>query len=203
MIKKLLISKLLSLVKEFYPEYDERTIDKIRYGIEAIYLSITKIIVIFFVSFILGILKETLILLFFFNILRFTGFGLHASKSWMCLVSSSLIFIGCPLVCLHITIPRFIVICLEILCLIDLYFHAPADTIKRPLKSKKKRLIYKALTCIICITYLLLSTIINNNFLVNTLLFAMIIEALLTDPLIYKLFKLPYNNYIKYIVSTV
>ena len=55
-----------------------------------------------------------IILLLFFNILREPGHGLHATKSWMCLVSSSIIFIGAPLVCKLITIPFIVKIVLGI-----------------------------------------------------------------------------------------
>lgn len=203
MVKRLLVNKVLLLVKEYYPEYDEKTIDRIRYGVEAVYLSLTKVVVILCVAFFIGILKESLILLLLFNVLRVTGFGIHASKSWMCWISSSLIFIGCPLLCMYITIPRYIVIILEVFLLINLFLYAPADTVKRPLKNEKKRLIYKVLTCITGVVYLFLSICLDNNFLINSLLFAMVIEVGLTHPLTYKIFKLPYKNYVKYVLSTV
>lgn len=203
MMKRLLVNRVLMLVREYYPEYDERSMDRIRYGVEAMYLSLTKVVVILCAAFFIGILKESLILLLLFNLLRVTGFGIHASKSWMCWISSSLIFIGCPLLCIYMTIPRYIVISLEVISLINLYLYAPADTIKRPLKNKKKRLIYKVLTCITGVVYLFLSIYLDNSFLVNTLLFAMIIEVVLTHPLTYKIFNLPYKNYVKYVLSTV
>lgn len=203
MIKNIFIKKIMLLVKEYYPEYDENTMNRIKYGVEAIYLTFTKIIVILGVSFFIGILKETLILLFLFNFLRMTGFGLHASKSWMCWVASSLTFICCPIICMNITIPRLIVINIGFLCLICFYLYAPADTYKRALKVKKKRYIYNVLTCITGSIYLLLIIFLNNRFFVNSLLFAMIIETVLIHPLTYKLFKLPCNNYVKLITSTV
>lgn len=203
MVKKLFINWVLSLIKEYYPEYDEKTIDRIRYGVEAVYLTLTKIIVIFGIAFFIGIFKESIILLLLFNILRTTGFGLHASKSWMCWVSSSIIFLCCPLLCMYITIPRYIVILLEIVLLINFYLYAPADTIKRPLKNKKKRLIYKVLTCITGGIYLLLSISLDNSFLVNSLLFAIIIETGLIHPFTYKIFNLPYKNRVKYVISAV
>lgn len=203
MVKKLFINRVLSLIKECYPEYNEKTIDRIRYGIEAVYLTFTKIIVIFGIAFFMGIFRESIILLLLFNVLRTTGFGLHASKSWMCLAASGLIFLCCPLLCMYITIPRYIIILLEIVLLINLYLYAPSDTVKRPLKNKKKRLIYKVLTCITGGVYLLLSVILDNGFLINSLLFAMMIETGLIHPLTYKIFNLPYRNRIRYVIGTV
>lgn len=203
MVKRLFINWVLSLIKEYYPEYDEKTIDRIRYGVEAVYLTFTKLIVIFGIAFFIGIFKESIILLLLFNLLRTTGFGLHASKSWMCWVASSFIFLCCPLLCMYITIPRSIVILLEIVLLVNLYLYAPADTIKRPLKNKKKRLIYKVLTCITGGVYLLLSVSLDNSFLVNSLLFAMIIETVLIHPLTYMVFNMPYKNRVRYVINTV
>ena len=80
------------MVKEIYPDYDEDRLDEIRYGLEATYLSITKLVVILGISLLLGIFKESVILLVLFNFLRLTGFGLHATKSWICWVSSSITF---------------------------------------------------------------------------------------------------------------
>ena len=41
--------------------------------------------------------------------------------------------------------------------------------------------------------------IIKDNFLSNCLIFAIVLENFLIAPSIYKLFKLPYNNYITFL----
>ena len=74
----------MNSVKSKYPEYNQDKLDEIEYGLEAIYLTFTKLIVIFSIAYILGVLKELIILLFFYNLLRTTAFGMHAKKSWHC-----------------------------------------------------------------------------------------------------------------------
>lgn len=198
MIKKFIIKNCMSIVKNNYPEYDQTQLEKIQYGLESIYLSTTKVVVIILLSILLGILKETLLVLLFFNLLRTTGFGLHASKSWSCWVSSIPTFIISPLICKYVNIPFFILIAIAIISIIFFIFFAPADTHKRPLIRRKKRIIYKIITILSGIIYLVFIILTKDMFLRNCLAISMLIEAILICPLTYKIFKLPYNNYKTY-----
>ena len=72
-----------------YHAYDDEELDKLRYGLEGIYLSVTKLIIITFIAIILGIIKEIILLLIFLNIIRFTGIRFHAGKSNQCLIFST------------------------------------------------------------------------------------------------------------------
>lgn len=198
MIKKYIINKSMNSIKKMFPEYDEIKLEEIKYGLEALYLSVTKLVVILIICLIIGIFKEAVLLLIFFNILRTTGFGLHASKSWICWVSSSLVFIGIPFLIKYINIPVIILYITAIISFISLAIFAPADTINRPLINKKKRKIYKIITIIISLVYLIIILIEKNNYWTNILSFSLLIESCLTNPLTYKIFHLPYNNYKNY-----
>ena len=79
-------------------EYDKTKLAEIKYGLEALYLTISKLIIITTIAIILRITKEYIVFLIIFNIIRSTSFGLHATKSWICLLSSTIIFIGLPLI---------------------------------------------------------------------------------------------------------
>ncbi len=198
MMKKLIIGNCMKSIKNYYPNYDNDQLERIQYGLESIYLSLTKLLAILLLAILLNIIKETIIVLLLFNLLRMTGFGLHATKSWACWVTSIPTFIGIPLLCKYLTIPKEILIALAILSVICFILFAPADTIKRPLIRKRRRIIYKILTISIGITYLIFIIMVNNPFWQNALMFSMIIETVLICPLTYKLFKLPYNNYKNY-----
>ena len=95
-MKKKFLKYATQLIKEYYPETDDVKIEEYRYSLEGFYLTFTKMLVIIPLSIILGVFKEMIILLFFFNILREPAHGLHATKSWICLLSSLIIFIGVP-----------------------------------------------------------------------------------------------------------
>lgn len=199
-MKKWFLKKSMNIIKNYNSDFDETKMDEIRYGLEATYLSITKTIVILFVSFLLGLLYEALILLFFFNILRLNGFGLHASKSWMCWISSSITFLGVPYICKNYIIPKSILLIISLLCILCFILYAPADTKNRPLIYEKVRLKYKILTVLISLIYFILIVFIKNNLIINLLTFAMIIETVLIHPLTYKIFKLSYKNYKSYVL---
>lgn len=201
MIKKFVINKSLHLVSDIYPDYNQTKMDEIRYGLEAIYLSITKIVVILFVALILGIFKESIILLLFFNGLRTFAFGIHASKSWMCWVSSSILFIGIPYLCIYLEIPLFIHYIIIGISLICFLFYAPADTKKRPLVRKNRRIKFKALTIIVSLIYIGLFFYTNNMFIRNVISCSMLLESVLIHPLTYRVFNLPYKNHERYVFS--
>ena len=169
--------------------------DKMRYGLEGLYLTITKMIIIFILALILGILKEVVILLLLFNVIRYTAFGVHAKRSIDCLISSTLFFIGFPMLCIYLNIPLIVKLSLFLPIIVLIGIFAPSDTIKRPINDKKKRLIYKILSIIISIIYLVLSIIIKDNFLSNAFIFSLIIEVIVILPITYKIFGVPYNNH--------
>ena len=75
---------------------------------------------------------------------------------------------------------------------------APADTEKRPLKNKRKRRIYKILSIMMAIIYMILSIIIKDNTISNYFIFALIIQIIIILPITYKIFGVSYNNYKKY-----
>ena len=181
-----------------YPNYDQLTKDKIRYGLESIYILITKLIFIFALAFILKIPLEVLIFLALYNLIRMPSFGLHATKSWMCLVSSSLIFILVPILCINIKIPINIKLILGIIGIILMIKNAPADTYKRPIINKKRRLTYKIISSFVALSLTIASIFMNNIFLANACIMALVVQCFLISPYVYKIFKLPYNNYLNY-----
>ncbi len=197
-MKKFLITKCMNYISK-NTNYNEIKLAEIKYGLESIYLTFSKIIIIFLLAFILGIFKEMLIYMLIYNIIRMPSFGLHATKSWICLLSSTLLFIGIPYLCIYINIPLIIKIITIIICSILMFKNAPADTKKRPIVNKKRRLIYKITSTILTISYGIMSFLIKNNYIVNCLILSMIMQNFMIAPTIYKIFKLPYNNYIQFL----
>ena len=197
-MKKFIVNKIMSYIKN-NTEYDDIKLKEIEYGIVSIYITISKIIVVLLISLLLGIFKEVLIFMLFFNILRTTGFGLHATKSWMCWISSIIIFIGIPLICKYIFLHIYIKVVICIFGVIFMYKNAPADTKKKPIVNRKRRLILKLISTGFAILFSISAIVINNNFLSNCLIFALILENVMIAPTTYKIFKLPYNNYIQFL----
>lgn len=200
-MKKLIINKCMELVTTYNKDLSQRDIDKIKYGLEGLYLTITKLIFIIIVSIILGIWKETLLLILIFNGIRLTAFGVHAKRSIDCLISSTLFFILFPIICIKFSIPLIVKVILFIPLTILIGIFAPADTEKRPLINKKKRKIYKMLSIMISIIYMTIAIVIKDNTLSNCFIFAIVIQIIIMLPITYKIFGVSYNNYKTYEVK--
>ena len=200
-MKKLIINKCMELVTTYNKDLSQKDIDKIKYGLEGLYLTITKLIFIIIISIILGIWKETLLLILIFNGIRLTAFGVHAKRSIDCLISSTLFFILFPILCIKLTIPLIVKIILVIPLTVLIGIFAPADTEKRPLINKKKRKIYKILSIIISIIYMTIAIVIKDNTLSNCFIFAIVIQIIIMLPITYKIFGVSYNNYKNYEVK--
>ena len=193
-MKKIVLNHWMNIIKN-NKRYDNVKLAEIEYGLTAIYLTISKLIVISLLSLLLGVFKEMIIFLLIYNILRMPSFGIHATKSWICLLTSSILFIGLPIVCLNIYLSTIIKIIIGIIGCLLMCKNSPADTKKRPIVSPKRRLTYKFISTILAVTFVVLSITINNNFISNCLVFGLILQNVLISPLTYKIFKQPYNNY--------
>ena len=199
-MKKIIIAKVMSYIKK-YKDYSDTELSEIEYGLVGIYLTISKLIIISILAIILGIFKEMLIFMVFFNMIRTPAFGLHATKSWICLISSAFIFLLIPYLCSIIEIHILVKTIIGVLNTILIYNYAPADTKKRPIVNKKHRFRLKTIATAIALCFTILSLLITNNFIANCMIFSLILENFLISPITYKLFKLPYNNYIDFLKS--
>lgn len=197
-MKKFIINKCMNYIKK-NTNYNKTKLEEIEYGLVSIYLMISKLIIIVAISILLGIFKEMLIYMLIYNILRMPSFGLHATKSWICLLSSTILFIGIPYLCIFLSIPMILKIIIGILGILFMLKNAPADTKKKPIVSKKRRQTYKFISTLLTISFSFGVILIKNNFISNCLVFAIIMQNFMISSLTYKIFKLPYNNYIAFL----
>lgn len=198
-MKKRILNHCMEVVKNKYPEYDEDKLEIINYGLESIYLTFTKIIIIFVLAIILNIWKEVLLLLAFYNLIRVSAFGMHAKKSIHCLMISLTLFIGGVYLCRYLVIPLILKVVLSIICIILIAKYAPADTEKRPIINKKLRKKYKIISVIISGIFAISIVLLSDKSISNYLLLGMIEATIMLLPITYKIFDLPYDNYKKYL----
>lgn len=197
-MKKYIINKTMNYIKK-NTNYNKTKLAEIEYGLVGIYLTLEKLIVIAIIAIILGIFKEMIIYLLIYNVLRIPSFGLHATKSWICLLSSTMLFIGIPYLCIFLDIPIILKIIIGILGVIFMIKNAPADTKKRPIVNKKRRKLFKIISTILSIIFVALSIVIKDNYVSNCLLLALVMQNCMISPTVYKIFKLPYNNYVTFL----
>ena len=193
-MKKRFLTYSTGLIKKYYPETDDIKMEEYAYNLEGFYLTITKMLVIFPLAIIFGVIKELLIILLAFNILRAQAHGLHATKSWICLLSSSIVFILVPLIAKTIKIQFIYKIIINIIAL-----YAPADTVKAPIIKAEKRKKYKINSIIYTLILIIISLLIKDSSISNLIIFTIWIEVFLILPITYKIFHLSYNNYIEYL----
>ena len=197
-MRKKFLNFSMNKIKKKYPNYSEEKLEEIEYGIEALYITFTKTVVITSLSLLLGVIKEVFFILIFYNILRTTAFGMHAKTSLQCYVISGILFIGAGLLCKYITIPYYVKIVISIICFIHIMILSPADTYKRPLINKRKRKIYKIFSSIISLIYIILIIFLKDVIYSNYLLLGLVDATVMIHPITYRMFQLPYNNYKTY-----
>ncbi len=200
-MRKVIINKCMNLIKNNSPELDQVKLDEVEYGLISIYILITKLIVIFILASVIGIFKEVLIFSVIYSIIRTPSFGIHASKSWICLIVSSILFLGIPYICLTTNMSLELKFLLGSIGTIFIFKNSPADTHKRPIVNPTRRKVYKGISTLIAISFTLIAIFINNEFVSNCLILALITQCVVISPLTYKLFKMPYNNYKNYCVT--
>ena len=196
-MKKKFIQTSINILKNS-GKYSSDDIEIIIYGLEGIYLTITKMVIIFLISFVLGITKEVFLLLITYNIIRSQAFGIHASKSIYCLISSLTFFVGGAMICKYIMLPLWLMIVIAILCDICLLLYAPADTHKHPIINLKKIKKFKFLSFTFGLIYTFLIIYYYGQDITNYLLFGMSEAVLMILPVTYSTFKMPYDNYKTY-----
>lgn len=198
-LKNLFLDKSVLFLSK-YINYSDDDLEKLRYGLEGLYLTFTKLLVIIICSIILNIFFYVVTILLLFNIIRYFGFGVHARKSIECLITSIVLFLIIPYVLLKITLDKEMILFSGIIMIISFIIYAPADTVKRPLPNTKKKKIRKCMTILIGMIYLALSIIIKNYNISILFFIAILNQAIVINPIAYILLRQPYNNYKKNVV---
>lgn len=196
-MREVFADKNLNYISKYYKLSNTEKI-KIKYGLEVLYTVITKTIGILLMSLFLKTFKETIILMGFYLLLRLFSHGIHAKKSSHCWVASILTYGAFPLLIKYFVIKKIYILIMSIIAFICFIIWAPADTPKKPLINKKKRIIDKLLTLIISTTLMFVVILSKNSLINDCIFFSYIMSIISINPLTYKLFKIPFNNYKKY-----
>ena len=196
-MKQTIINSTMNNIKK-HKQLDEIKLAEIKYGLESLYLTLTKIFIIILISIPLGTLKELLYIFLFYGILRITGFGAHTKTSIQCWVISIGTFTIIPFLAKTLIISKNLSLIIMTLLLIHIMLFAPADTEKRPLINAKKRLIYKIICTLNTLIYILITLFAYNPYFSNIFLFSILIQVIMVLPITYKLLGIKYNNYKNY-----
>ena len=188
---------LTNRIRKEMPEIDDQRAEVINYGLQNIVGEIPKIILVFIIAFILGILKEVLFMFIVLTPYRGASGGFHLKTHLGCIVGTTAFYCGIVLLSQHIIledITKYILIAISwILGMFMIKLYAPADTENVPILSKKDR---KKKQIIAYITYsigLIAALLIQNNVISNILLFGNLLQTLTITKLAYRLTKNKYG----------
>ncbi len=182
-MKDRVVDYFLEKIQKNNTELDIIKIEELRYGLIGLYTLITKTTVIILLSIILNFSKEFIIFLFFYSILRGYGYGTHAKSNIMCWIFSTVLLLGIPYIFTLLKLSDFIKSIIWSICFLNFVIFCPADTEKRPMINKVRKLKFKLVVLLTSIIYLIL--IFKVASISSLLLAAMVLETLLTNPLGY------------------
>jgi accessory gene regulator B len=187
--------KLSNYIKKAVPNKTEEDLEIIRYGIEVLFMNITKLPIILAVGYVLGLFGYTLYTLIIFGVLRrFVG-GIHARKSITCLISTGFIILGVIYISLAYPLTIIAKVFIFLVVLYIFFKYAPADTEEKPYLDEAVRQSLKIKSILTASVYFLLSIYMKNPFFSNVCLHILWIEAILICPITYKILNRRYNNY--------
>ncbi len=195
-MKEKFIVSIVNLAKR-NKEYSNEDVEVMRYALEGIYLTFTKILVITLIACLLGLFKEYMWFVILYIPLRSVSFGWHANTTKECWVVSILAFILIPYIFSIITINEITKIILLTFSILVFALYSPADTKKRPIVNKKRRLLFKVVSLIITLVYCCYSFK-HSNLISNLMIASLLYQSLLINPLIYKITHQEFNNYKTY-----
>lgn len=178
-----------------YQECDDLKTKKLKYGLEGLYSLIVKLTVVIIIAFITGTYKETLLFLLFYAGIRTYSYGMHAKSNFACWITTITIYNIIPLIIKSYNVPNYIGYIILGLSFISMISWAPADTPKRPLVRKKQRTICK-ITSATTVTIYAIIFLLNNIAIVNNaLIYALVVQSILINPITYKITNTKFNNY--------
>lgn len=178
-----------------YQECNDLKMKQLKYGLEGIYGLLIKLTAVIIISIITGTYKETLLFLLFYTGIRTYSFGFHTKSSLACWITTITIYNIIPFIFKNILITDIVGYIIIGLAFISMILWAPADTPKRPLIRKEKRRKCKIISSMVVIMYAFLFYFNKNILIDNAIIYALIIQSILINPITYKITKTQFNNY--------
>ena len=200
-------NKLTSRFRKEMPDINDERAEVINYGLQLIIGEIPKFFILLTLAYILGVLKESNLLVIMMTPYRITSGGVHLHTHIGCIIATSVFYIGNAVLskCLVLTrtVEYIITGFVWIFSLIMIKLYAPADTEEVPILRKKERTTKKILSCIVMTASLIASLIIKNTVISNLLLFGILFQTITITRLMYKITgnKYGYEEYMKFKVT--
>lgn len=181
------------------PEIDDERAEIIQYGIQLLLGEVPKIVLLFFIAFILKVGWLTVFAFCIMTPYRSSSGGFHLTTHLGCICMTNVLYIGIVLLAQYTYLPNEwvkygIAIGIWILGMLMCKKYAPADTQWQPIISKKERKKKQILSYITLTITLIVAAFIPDRVLSNIMLYAMFFQSLCITRIAYKLAKNQYGH---------
>jgi len=196
-------SKLNLKIRNKMPEIDDERAEVINYGLQLIIGEIPKFFILLFISYILGVLELSILVLLLVTPYRMVSGGAHFTTHLECILATSIFYTGNAIISTHLVLAKpiqyIITAIVWIFSMFMIKIYAPADTEAVPILREKERKIKKNLSYIIMTIMLAVSVIIQNRIISNILLIATFLQTVAITKIMYKIArnKYGYREYYK------
>lgn len=189
---------LTNKIRKEMPEVDEERAEVIMYGLQLIIGEIPKLLLMFIIAFVLGILWQTILAFFLILPYKICSGGFHLKTHIGCFIGTNLIYCGNAYLSTMFTFPdnniKYLVIILNIIFgIIMISWYAPADTTNLPILTKKERTTKKIFSYIFLIINMIVAIFIPDKTISNILIFGTIVQTISITKVAYKLTKNEYG----------
>ena len=188
---------LTKRIRKEIPEIDDERAEVINYGLQNIVGEIPKILLLFIIATVLGMLKEVLFMFIALIPYRGASGGFHLKTHLGCILGTTAFYCGIVFLSQHIVlenITKYILIGLVwVFGIIMIKLYAPADTENVPILSKKDRKKKKTIAYITFSIGLIVAFFIQNNVISNILIFGNLLQTLTITKFAYRLTKNKYG----------
>lgn len=188
---------LTKKIQKEMPDIDEEKAEVINYGLQNIIGEIPKIFLLFFISWVLGILKEVLFMFIILLPYRGASGGFHLKTHLGCIIGTTLFYCGVAFLSKNVvigeTIKYLLVILGWIFGMIMIKLYAPADTENVPILSKKERKKKQIMSYLTFTIGMVAGLIVKDNVIANILIIGNLVQTLNITKLAYKITKNKYG----------
>lgn len=189
---------LTNKMRKEMPEIDDERAEIINYGLQNIIGEIPKIFLVVGISWILGILKETLLAILIIMPYRIFSGGFHLKTHIGCIVGTTLFYCGTAFISKYIILlPIVKYILIALLWIFEIWMiklYAPADTENVPILREKERKQKQILSYITLTVALIIASFIPYNNVSNIIIFGYLIQTINITRLAYRLTNNKYGH---------
>ncbi len=188
---------LTKQVRKDMPEVDDEEAEVINYGLQNIIGEIPKIILVFLIAYLCGILKWTLFTFLAVFIYKGASGGIHLKTHLGCIIFTTAFYCLIPIISRYfelIGVVKYIIILFVWICgMIIIKIYAPADTESVPILETKVRRKKQIVSYLSFTIGLGIALFINNNMIVNIIILSYFIQTLTLTKIAYRLTKSKYG----------